>query len=294
MGRKKRHHYLPRGYQRRFVGGDRIRLVAKDGTLDRVVGTRDAFVRSDMNTIVSGNERNSELEEQWARLESDAIPAIDRIVAGDRSPVAVLEVKVLMAMQFARSRWHQESFRRIAVDVVVPRFRREMERRVDVRQRFRRERGHRPRPGELALMIDELMAEHLRTREQHVLGMARHYAWCLEKFDEYQLQVAHTFGGPAEFITSDTPLIAAGGTIGGRVRVGRAIGDASVLAMPLTRHHYALLSASPVPDPAFLPASDINWFNRTMWDNAQQYVGAHPDADLGWLGSRSQRSSNVG
>jgi len=103
VGRPKHHHYVSRGYQRKFADGEQIKLVWKHVDRVKTIGTRDAFARTNYNAFESATGLDDTLEHEWAKLEGFALPAIDRAAEGDRSPEVIERLAVLVAIHFARS-----------------------------------------------------------------------------------------------------------------------------------------------------------------------------------------------
>jgi hypothetical protein len=276
VGRRKHHHYVPAGYQRAWAVGERIRYVRKDGTVDKPISVRDAFVARDLNTVRDreGRALHDRLETEWRRLENDCLPAMRRLARGDRSPDLELEVKVLMAMLFARSRWHQRRHDEIAEEVTADQ-RRVMARSRTIRAQFRRDFGHRPSTAELETLVDQAMADQLRTQLPHVESMVRHYRWCLERFQDASIQVAHALTTSHAFIFSDTPVIVGAGEVFGSVLTNLAIGDATFLAMPISPSVYVSLDHA-AGGWGYISSPQVRWLNETMWCNAQEAVAMHP------------------
>src|SRR4051794_30457949 len=112
MGRK-HHHIVSEGYQRLFATTEGIRLVDKDTSTARVVGTKGAFARKHFSSYLRDGSWSDELEDEWATRESYALPHARHLNAGARTRESRNAIKILAALHYVRSYAFEEMLRRI-------------------------------------------------------------------------------------------------------------------------------------------------------------------------------------
>src|SRR5690349_3262968 len=102
MARRRRHHLVSRGYLRNFADGERVLLCSKATRTGKLVGTRDTFVESHFGSVLTDTGWNDEIEDEWTRLEDEALPSVRRLISGERGEHQLAAAKVLAAIHFVR------------------------------------------------------------------------------------------------------------------------------------------------------------------------------------------------
>lgn len=271
----RRHHVVSKGYQRGFADSDdRILLVDKVTGEARPVSVRDSFVRRGFNLRRDAEGEDEELEDEWARLESGAIPIVRSVAAsGNIDKRADLELKVLLAVHFARS---FES-RRIYEDLFQDHRRRVLE-NVDaekLRQAFYQDHGRHPSDEELKAAMQTFLDDWHRSNQFFIERMVEFHNWLLEFLRPKHLQAVRARAGPVEFITGDVPVVRCSND--GR-QINVAILDADTIYFPIGRWCAVAVSTKP-RGAVLLDRIGVAKCNSLIWRSSQRHIACHPSAD---------------
>lgn len=281
----RRHHVVSKGYQRSFADGERILLVDKVTEEGRPVGVNDSFVRRGFNMRRDAEGDNEELEAEWARLESGAIPIVRAVAeGGDVDDRADVELKVLIAVHFARSfesrkiyeDLFQEHRRRILANIDVE----------TLRKVFNRQHSRDPSDEELQLGIDAFLDDWYSSNAFFIDRMVHFHNWLLEFLRPKYLQVVRAVPGPVEFITGDVPVVRSSSS---GLRVNVAILDADTIYFPIGRWCAVAVSMKPLA-PAMLNRVGVSTCNSLIWRSSHRHIACHPSADWRRCLGRSTRS----
>lgn len=185
-------------------------------------------------------------------------------------------MKVLAALHLARS----FRFRDIYESTVVARFAGPLAGMSAERltaafvEQYRRS----PEPGELEALVTNHVQEWYRSNVFFVNELGEAHNKILAMFEDKYVQIARIPVRGVELVTGDTPLVIANS---GWRRVGVAIGDASLIYMPLsprvgvcltTRREEAILGD--------IPLFEAQRLNNLIWRSAKRFIVAHPANDL--------------
>jgi hypothetical protein len=162
MGKLRRQHVVPRGYQRNFADGERISIVDKKTLEVRTVGTRDNFVLAHLLRVIVAGESDDSVEDEFARVENFALPRIRRLRPfEDIAPDTEVALKATMAMLWARSFARELVAERVFRAVVDEHVKGSDHRLTDA---FRSEYGRDPDEGEIGRLYVERADEIRRSR----------------------------------------------------------------------------------------------------------------------------------
>lgn len=236
------------------------------------VSVRDALVSTNHNSVVLNDLRLDELEHEWQQVETAMLPFLQRMVAGElhpaREPKAVV---ALMAVHLARAAGTEAVHERILAAA--------MDEQPSIMARNRKLRGM-ASPEAIRKATKEALEVMAGSRQLRVEGMARHYNWFCQRFDDYSVQVARV-RSPRRvgFITSDNPTVLSDSR---RVRVGVqniAVMDASEVYIALSPWLLVALSRERKDDLEFTPA-DVQHTNQITRRAAIRWLVAHPAEDI--------------
>jgi hypothetical protein len=226
----RRHHVVSRGYLRHFADGEQLRLITKADRTERLAGTRDTFVVKGFNAARSETEEVDALETEWARLESSILPAIRRAIEGRKLKEAEVEIKVLVAVHFARSYFMRELHEAVfAQHLGDPTATMNM---AKLDRAFRREFGRPPETDEVEGLVRKHVAGVFESNAMFVERMADVYNTVLNEWlRPLHLQPAWVLrSGPGQLITGDFPVVR---TSNGGYRINVPLGEAEMIYMAL-------------------------------------------------------------
>lgn len=268
------HHVVSKGYQRAFADGKQILLIDKKSAKCRVVGIRHAFVKSGFNALCYAHGQDDALEDEWARLESAALPVVRAVADGaDVDESADIEIKVLMAVHFARSFHTRQLYQDLqaayrlnpAAVVDMPK----------LRAAYQRDFGRPPTDAEITETIQANLDAIYAENRLFVEGMVRAHNHMLEYLRPLHLQIVRTPPGPVEFITGDVPLVTSTNR-GLRLRV--PVMDADVVYFPIGRRCSVAVSTQP-RESLTVNRVGVAKINRVIWRAALRFVACHPGTD---------------
>jgi hypothetical protein len=282
---RERHHVVSQGYLRFFADGKILTLcdkVPREGAPRvRRVGTRDVFVRSHFSSYTVNGQRFDQVEDEWQRLENEALPAVRNWIAGREGPTARNEAKVLAALHFARSYGFRFFFNQVALEY-RPTAMAELLEDPRLRQVWRYDRGRDPEPGEAEALIAEQFDQITGPGSPFVIErMANAYNFALEKLIPLHVQAVTPVSKGVDFITGDSPFVyydEVGDRVGARSRL--ALGDAKHAYMPLGPRLGVAFTTRPEGD-GVAPVSLVQEINTLVWRAAFSQVACHPATDLG-------------
>jgi uncharacterized protein DUF4238 len=110
MTEPRRHHLLPQFYLRGFTdGADQLAVVSRDLTKRFVSSVAKAAAEGDFYTVDTAAGPSQAVEKLLSQMESEAAPALDRILAGGFPPSGDdrVALSAFMAFQLTRSRAHR-------------------------------------------------------------------------------------------------------------------------------------------------------------------------------------------
>ncbi len=287
--RRQRHHVVSRGFQRFFAEGERVLLIDKAPSTGvprvRPAGTRDVFVRKDFSSHRSDGQLIDPLEDEWQRIEREALPPIAAWLAGHArppgwNPVGSREAaKMIAALHFARSYAYLEVHERISLEQGA-----ELAARLpsdhEFVRRWRASRSDDPTPDAVSQLVNEQVTANFRWNSAYsVERMAAHFNFAIEKLGPLHTQEIRP-SGSARFVLGDSPFVIADRR---RSRIGSrelALGDADLLLLPLSP---TLAIAFTGNDEGHGQVGDhvVQRVNAYTWQAAGRQVIAHPDTDLG-------------
>jgi hypothetical protein len=277
MGRSKHHHFVPRGLQRHFALGERIRRVAKDGSSSRVVGIADTFVKKNLYTYYVNGVAYVDAEDAWSKLEAALLPHVRRAMRRSYDRDGHEAVRVLMAMQVVRSSLYQRLHDKEEADAMA-RLRVRVGDDPEAVEAFVADHGRLPADGELEALTDRLIEERRQSRTLRTELTAWVFEQFAERTKEFHVEISHTLGGSTNFMLGDTPVMISRKSPDGFRELGVALGDADLVAMPLGRKVYAALSRE--PRVGFIDTASVRQLNQLMWLNSQEAVALHPQDNL--------------
>jgi len=276
---RKHHHQVSQGYQRLFTPTRQIRLLDKETNVAGLVGVYDAFVRKHFCSYLGPDgEWSDELEDEWARLENNALPHARRLVAGARDAVGRNEIKVLAAIHYVRSVAFVQMHEMILQQVVGEQ-RAGISRNPTAIAYFKSSFGRDPVPGELEGHVDTAAAELPEGRRLLLSSMVDGYNKTLDILNKLHVQLVWPREGRSEFVFGDQALVHH--DYRGRVSAlgGVALGDADRAFLPLGPRLLALFTSRPFADTS-IPARTVHELNEKTWQAAVRFVGASPTTDL--------------
>jgi hypothetical protein len=288
-----RHHLVSRGYLRFFAKGEQLLLIDLKAHTYRPVGTRDAFVKANFNSWLSDEGWNDEVERVWHGVETDAIPAVAKLLDGETDDVHRMAAKELAALHLARSYSYDIVHKRILEQVIAA----EMElaeRDPYYAQLYARDAGHAFVPGELADRV-KVVGEALKSQRRFFLDRM---LYLFQRTREFlaPLQVQLVYAPQAmSFLTGDTPVITSdkrGFRLG--FRQGLALGDTAGVFMPLGRRVGMDLRTHDAPADRELAPWEVQLLNLFVARAALGFLGCHPDdKPEALLANRSFRSTEA-
>jgi len=281
----KRHHVVSEGYLRFFAAGKHVTLcdkVPREGTPRlRSAGTKDVFVRSHFSSYTINGRRVNDAEDEWRRLENEALPTVRHWIAGSEGPTARNQVKVLAALHFARSYGFRSFFDGIALDYRETATT-ELLADPELKKVWRHDFGRDPAPGEAEVLIGARFDDMLSPASPFIIERMLHaYNAALEKLIPLHVQTVVPSTNAIDFITGDSPFVyldAAQERIG--ARGGLALGDAEHAYMPLAPRLAVMFTTSEEEDKVALPMM-VQQLNILVWRAAFSQVACHPSTDLG-------------
>jgi hypothetical protein len=276
------HHVVPKAYLRGFAQDDRVRLVYKYGNRppEKIKHIKKSLVERGFLTVDTDSLRSDELEDAFARAECQIFARTHLISYPDVSPEQAEAIKALGALLFARSyriRQHSPRISREAIEerkMLAPRDR-------GLVQRFTREKGRPPAPGELARMIEDFGDEFLSSGLALVTGILDVYRKAVAKFAPLHVSLYDARGLRHGLTTGDNPVVLARGAGMRDVDNDRrviAIGDADTIYFPLNRWTGVCLTGQPEGH-GRLGQREVLMMNNAMWRSAHRVVVAHPAED---------------
>lgn len=276
------HHVVSAGYLRFFADAkQRLRLIDKPtrSAIPRLVGVRNAFVRTHFNSVVDGEGRKLDhLESEWAERESFALPRIRHL---DPTRVEVEDdaaVKILIALHYARSFAAREMHDRIA-DETLTTFVADMRELAELQRLFELEYGRAAVEGELESLAEQQWAARRSTNQMFVESIAKGFNTGLDLLKDASLELVVPAHPTLRFGTGDSPVVVSNqellsvGPLG-----GVPLADASVVYMPLRQD---LAAAVTHGAPRLLQANgvEIVRLNTLVWRAAIRHVACHPEDD---------------
>ena len=278
-GVRRRHHVVPAGYQRGFADGERIRLVAKDGTVDRVVGVKDVFVEEGFLAGQFVDLPVDVIERAFADIEAVVVPDVRSITSLALSPDQAAAVKCLVAMLWARSYATRATSDRVRQTTAAERGP-QLKTSPKVRAAFKTDFGRDPDPGEIEAHVDRRVREFVSANKFYVDQVVRFYNQAVKHFTPLTVSLYSADKLPYGLITSDNPVLLSTDMhlLGvARPTVSVALLDARVIYTPLHRRMGACLTRS--DESCRLASVGVVRINNAMWRNARAHVVAHPDED---------------
>jgi len=281
---RKHHHVVSEGYLRFFAADKHVLLcdkVPKDGQPRmRLAGTKGVFVRRHFSSYTVDGQRFDQVEDEWQRLENEALPAVRHWIAGSEGPATRNEVKVLAALHFARSYGFRSFFDQVARDYKATAT---ADLLADPRLRLAwlRDKGRVPEPGEAEALISKQFDEMVGPGNPLIIQrMANGYNVALEKLIPLHVQAVRPVSKGVDFITGDSPFVYYDGRqerVGARGRL--ALGDAQHAYMPLGPRLAVTFTTSPEGD-VVAPIWLVQELNILVWRAAFSQVACHPATDL--------------
>lgn len=277
---RKHHHVVSEGYQRLFSTPDGVRLIDKQSMTARVVGTKGAFARKHFSSYLRDGAWSDELEDQWAELESYALPHARRLNeqpgrAGQESRDAI---KVLAALHFVRSYAFEEMTRRLMLQQLetMPD---QIAREQGARDAFSHDFGRLPEPGEVEQLVIEQWTSHTEGRTFLMQQMAEGFNKTLDIFGPLAVQLVWPEKRHVDFVFADGPVVHWAND--GRITVlgDVALGDADKVFFPLGPRLGAFFTTRTFPD---CPATvdQVQWLNGKSWRASLRMLGAHPTTNV--------------
>ncbi len=270
---------MSQGFQRLFTPTRQILLLHKLTQIARPCSVRNAFARKHFCSYLGPDGRwSDELEDEWSRLENDALPHARRLAAGARDFEARNEVKILAAIHYVRSESFVQMHERIVREVIADK-RASLSRNPEAIAAFEADHGRLPQPGELEERFD-VMAEALNQGRRFLLRqMVEGYNKTLDILGRLYVQLVWPRGERSEFVFGDQALVHYDAK--GRVSAlgGVALGDADRIFLPLGPRLLALFTSRPNSDTG-ISARTVQEFNDKTWRAAVRFIGASPNTDL--------------
>ena len=109
----RRHHLLPQFYLRRFADeGEHLAVVSRDLLKRFVSSVAKVAAEGDFYTVETTSGPSQEVEKLLSRIEDQAAPALDRILAGTFPPPDDdrIALATFIAFQFTRNRAHRRAW----------------------------------------------------------------------------------------------------------------------------------------------------------------------------------------
>lgn len=283
--RAQRHHLVSRGYQRNFADGEhRVVIVSpRSGKLvERGRAIRSNFAEPGYNTRVgTDGVPDGVLEEEFAKLEGPIADQLRRIRAGTLSDTNRRAIVSHFALHVVRSKAFRAIHLRIldqVADEEIPRLAAD----PDMRRRYEAEITSDPAEGEILAYItrafDELFVGGNRAL---VESMADNFNKLSTYLAGFQVQLIRAGDLGCGFFLGDVPIVHAE-TTSHRYgyRDGLAVGDANLIAGPLTPEVAAVFTVQRMPPVTFRTKADLERLNAVFVRAALEEVACHPDDTL--------------
>ena len=242
------HHLVTRAYQKNFADAQqRVSVLdARTGAvLDASRPIRGNFTSPGFNTAISDDgEPDGTLEQEFCNVERRFADQLRRMRADtpctEQQRAAICE---LFALHLVRS----PGFRLFS-DAVTAEAQRPLVERIaanpEAHARYHAQTGQRD-PAALRALADQVFSDEVTSNRYRIGSMASMYNKVVKRLARYHVQLIDTTGLGLGFALADVPVVHAdpvGGRYGFRDRL--AIGDATVIAGPLTRHLAAALTVA--------------------------------------------------
>jgi len=278
MGQSQTHHVVSRGYQRLFADGEHILLIHKQSKKAKPVGTRDAFHAPRFNSFRTPAGWDDSLEEEWARIEGLALPAVRRLAAGVGTASDRDTAKVVAGIHLARSVTFQDWHLKITAEVTEGTSAK-FETDPQANALFEDGYGRRPRPGEISALVERQMTAINNSKGLFVERMVHIYNKARERIESTNVQLLMTIG-KMEWVIGDTPVITANNDLT-RLHSNKqlAIFEGEAFFMPLGRRVGMTLFGRAADPDQYVPADTCQKINWLMWRNCRRFLACHPAAD---------------
>lgn len=273
-------HWVSRGYQQNFASEDKRVAVLDVGTgqiVDDDRPIKSNFSERGFTTFLQQGVPMDLLERAFASIESRVLDEIRNVHSGRRGPEQKLDVARLFAVHLVRS----PSFRTFHAhlgaefrDDGVP----EIATEGQLRDRFRAAAGRPPQEQELLDLAFEQYDRLISDPMHLVRSMLRQLDEITEVLHRFHLQIVELDEGLPGFVIADTPVLHVA-TQDHRYgfRDHLAVGDADLIAGPLTRTTAACFTAELLPDVRFATRKRVDAWNALFIRGAQAEVACHPD-----------------
>lgn len=279
-----RHHLVSQGYQKNFADSKK-RLTVLGARNGRVVeALRPAkrnWVEKDWNSFIDlSGMANPHLELEFAKVEASAMRSVREVTVRGPTPRQKAAIVSLFAMHLARSRSFV-AFRDAIYNDALPGIISELTRDQHLIERFETELGRHPKVGELHEFIVQHAEQTLLTKAAGLRSVAENHNKFVDKLNGFDLQIVEVAERLPGFVLADVPIVHA--NLGSRrfgFRDGLAIGDADLVAAPLTRRCAAFFVAKPQPHTTLTSKKSLQRVNALFIRAAIEEVACHPDDAL--------------
>lgn len=288
---ERNHHLVSNGLLKQFAGEAQGRNgektwhqvrqidVASKTAIPVLVSIRRTWRQRDFNTVWVDGQPDVRLEQAWGDIESECLPAIDAVRAGERGEAVEVAIRSLVALHLARSRSFRYVHDRIWAEQ-SGRHPEEMDGDVDAHEAFVADHGRPPAPGEIAGLAIEIITDHEKANDVRAARMADTYLQLEDRLSQYRVQFCRVrTPGLAQFVIADVPVVISRWS---RLHVGThrglAVGDADEIWMPLASDIGISFSMRSPPELLVDPIGAAH-LNNLSWRNAMQQVVCHPTFD---------------
>lgn len=280
---RRNQHLVSKGYQRNFADGEVVTIL--DPRTGQVIWPRRNIKTNwravDFLSVIRADGVDDSLERDFDRMEGMFLRAVRQIRLHEALTADQKEaLDALAATHLVRSRAFHDAHDRV-VKSTLQRGWPGLAERDDAVQVFIRDRGRPPEPGELEALVAAVGREFASSPDLFPNGVRNTGAGIHEQLGKWTVQLAGSAENLPGFILPDHPVVH-GSRAKGRFgfRDAGAIGDADVVAVPISRRLVAFYTGEAVPDVQISTKTQMRWFNALLLHGADREVACHPDDKL--------------
>jgi hypothetical protein len=278
---RRRQHLVSKGYQRNFAEGQFVAIL--DAHTGKIISSqrsiRENWRVDDFLSVTSQTgEVDDILEREFSRRERVFLNVIrdirleKRITPTQKDALdALAATHAIRSLSFAVA--HDKALRSV-IEHRVPTI------PQDVRaiEAFARDRGRPPDPGELEAIVAAAARDFLAEPALFASAVERLTEGVQQLLGKWTVQLVGSLEDLPGFVLPDHPVLHGKrreGLFG--FREAGAVGDSTMIAVPISRRLIAFYSAQRLPDVRIRTKTGIRWINSLLLRGAQSEVACHPD-----------------
>lgn len=279
---RRRQHLVSKGYQRNFAA-DNTWVTVLDSSTGQILCPRRSIganwrIDDFISVIFPDGSVDDALEREFGERERVFLRLVRQIQLNH--PVSAANKAALddlAAVHLARNSAFQVAHQRIVrgtMEQVWPRLAQDQR----LLSRFTQQWGRAPEPGELEAIVASTGDAFVSSPDFFTSGVQRVAEGLLPLFAKWTVQLVGCADNLPGFVLADNPVVHGkrGEGLFGFLHAG-AIGDADIMAVPISRRLVAFYCRSHSPDILIRTKKSLQWVNSLLLRVAQREVLCHPD-----------------